>query len=145
MAKLEDKHKKFIITELACYRRPKQIIKSVEDKFNIKVTNSQVASYDPSTIEGQKLGKKWTDYFNEARDVFRAEQLKIPVSNKNYRLQTIQDLLDKMIDAGNVGKAMELLEQAKNEVEKKGGGDNTPASVNYFQQMNNLTINRLDK
>lgn len=95
MARITKKVKLFIVRMLAEFESPTQTSKTAKEVFNIDVTPQQCEAYDPTKRTGQDLSQELRDLFFEYRRKANEELEAIPVANKRYRLQQIQNLLDE--------------------------------------------------
>jgi hypothetical protein len=116
MATLTEAAKRFIVQALECYDRPTQVAEAVKEEFGIDVHRAHVAMYDPSKAAGAKLAGKWKVLFEDTRKRFREEAAEIPIASQAYRLRTLQRMLAKVEERGNIAMAAQLLEQAAKEV-----------------------------
>lgn len=95
MARITKKVKLFIVRMLAEFETPTQASKSVKEVFNFDVTPQQCEAYDPTKRTGQDLSQELRDKFFEYRRQANEELEAIPIANKRYRLQLLQDLVEK--------------------------------------------------
>lgn len=95
MARITKKVKLFIVRMLAEFETPTQASKSVKDVFNLDVTPQQCEAYDPTKRIGQDLSQELRDKFFEYRRQANEELEAIPIANKRYRLQLLQELVEK--------------------------------------------------
>ena len=95
MARITKKVKLFIVRMLAEFETPTQTSKSVKDIFNIEVSPQQCEAYDPTKRTGQDLSQELRDKFFEYRRLANEELEAIPIANKRYRLQLLQQLVEK--------------------------------------------------
>lgn len=116
MATLTDDVKRFIVQALACYDTPSQVAAAVSEEFGLKIERMQVALYDPTTVRGKSLSKKWRDLFEETRKRFLEEASVIPIAQQSYRLRSLNLLHQKAVSRGNAVLASQLLEQAAKEI-----------------------------
>lgn len=114
MARITKKVKLFIVRMLAEFETPTQVSKTVKEIFNIDVTPQQCEAYDPTKRTGQDLSQELRDKFFDYRRIANEELEAIPVANKRYRLQKIQNLLNTYPD--NPVFTPKWLEQAAKEV-----------------------------
>lgn len=98
MARITKKVKLFIVRMLAEFETPTQTSKSVKDIFNIEVSPQQCEAYDPTKRTGQDLSQELRDKFFEYRRLANDELEAIPIANKRYRLQLLQQLVEKFPD-----------------------------------------------
>ncbi|KYQ82972.1 hypothetical protein AWW72_16440 [Acinetobacter sp. NRRL B-65365] len=98
MARITKKVKLFIVRMLAEFETPTQTSKSVKDIFNIDVSPQQCEAYDPTKRTGQDLSQELSDKFFEYRRKANEELEAIPIANKRYRLQLLQQLVEKFPD-----------------------------------------------
>lgn len=98
MARITKKVKLFIVRMLAEFETPTQTSKTVRDIFNVEVTPQQCEAYDPTKRTGQDLSQDLRDKFFEYRRIANQELEAIPIANKRYRLQLLQQLVEKYPD-----------------------------------------------
>lgn len=98
MARITKKVKLFIVRMLAEFETPTQASKSVKEIFNLDVTPQQCEAYDPTKRIGQDLSQELRDKFFEYRRIANEELEAIPVANRRYRLQLLQNLVEKYPD-----------------------------------------------
>jgi hypothetical protein len=94
MARITKKVKLFIVRMLAEFEPPTQASKAVKDVFNVDVTPQQCEAYDPTKRTGQDLSQDLRDKFFEYRRIANEELEAIPIANKRYRLQLLQNLVE---------------------------------------------------
>ncbi len=139
MAALKDDVKEFIVTALACFDSPAQVIADVKQQFGLVVTPQQLQAYNPATVAGARMSERLKVLFEKTREKFRADTSTIPIANQAYRLRVLQRALDKAEKQGNLAMASQLLEQAakesggaftnRREITGKGGGPIQQSSV----------------
>lgn len=95
MARITKKVKLFIVKVLAEFETPTNTAKQVKEIFNIEVSPQQCERYDPTKRMGHDLSQELRDKFFEYRRIANEELEAIPVANKRYRLQLIQNLLEE--------------------------------------------------
>ncbi|MEX2605509.1 MAG: DUF2280 domain-containing protein [Gracilimonas sp.] len=148
MATLNEKHKSFIVMSLACYDPPTKVKGLVQERFGVEVSLSQLAYYNPKSIQGsEQLAGKWKKLFEETREKFLTEITEVPISQKVYRLKILQENLQNLERIKNYKGMNECLEQAAKEV----GGAFTNKHKHDFSglvksiDMNNLTEQQLQR
>lgn len=117
MAKLKDIHRVFIIKLLARFYRPSEIRDEIKEKYKMEVGIKQICEYDPRGFRGDRVAKKWCEIFDIERSRFLAESNseEIDIFNRNFRLREMSKNYKKMVDAGNIIAAQQILEQAAKE------------------------------
>lgn len=98
MARINKKIKLFIIRVLAEFETPTNTAKQVKEVFGLEVTPQQCERYDPTKRAGYDLSQELRDKFFEYRRIANLELEAIPIANKRYRLQLLQDLVEKHPD-----------------------------------------------
>jgi hypothetical protein len=116
MATLNNKVKAFIVQGLATYMTPSEVAQAVKEEFDIVVTRQQVSFYDPSKAAGLTLSKKWADLFKRFRDDFNNDIQAIPIANKAYRLNMLDQMAREAKNSKNRPLAAALAEQAAKEM-----------------------------
>jgi hypothetical protein len=116
MAALSDDVKVYIVTALACFDSPKQVIADVKEKFGLVVTSQQVDFYNPASKNGQRLAEKYKELFKTTREDFTKNVSAIPIANVTVRLRMLDRMARKAADSNNAKLAAVLMEQAAKEV-----------------------------
>lgn len=144
MARITKKVKLFIVRMLAEFETPTQTSKTVREIFKVDVTPQQCEAYDPTKRTGQDLSKDLRDKFFEYRRIANEELEAIPIANKRYRLQLLQQLVEKYPDnpvlipkwAEQAAKEMGGLFTNRHEVTGANGGPvetvNSNTNVNSY-------------
>lgn len=116
MATLSDKHKNFIVEQLAMYSTPQEVADLVKNQFGIELARSQVNNYDPTTSY-YKGSKKWLEIYTTVRQKFLTETSSIAVANKAYRLRELDTIYknQKSSKIQNTVAMKDTLEQAAKE------------------------------
>lgn len=94
MARINKKVKLFIVRMLAEFETITETAKAVKDIFNVEVTPQQCETYDPTKKMGKDLSQELRDKFFEYRRIANEELEAIPIANKRYRLQLLQNLVE---------------------------------------------------
>jgi hypothetical protein len=105
-----------ILTELACFATPTQVVTSVKEKFGIEVTRQCVEAHHPERRAGAKLNPALRALFYQTRAKLRAELDDIPIACQAYRLRRLERALELAESMGNLTLALQLIEQAAREV-----------------------------
>lgn len=144
MARITKKVKLFIVRMLAEFETPTQTSKTVRELFKVDVTPQQCEAYDPTKRTGQDLSQELRDKFFEYRRIANEELEAIPIANKRYRLQLLQQLVEKYPDnpvlipkwAEQAAKEMGGLFTNRQEVTGANGGPvetvNSNTNVNSY-------------
>jgi hypothetical protein len=116
MPKLKREHQIFIVTSLACFDTPSEVVAAVKDTFGIDVDRGQVWTYDASKPHLRtRLSDELLEIFDTTREAFRNDVTGIAIANKSVRLRELQKLYETAKDRGAVVVAAEILEQAAKE------------------------------
>lgn len=133
MPTLTEKVQRFIVEELATFQSPSEVAASVKEEFGLEVTRQQVEYYNPRRRAGQKgLAKKWVALFEAARKRWSEEVGEVAVAHRRYRIERLQDYLrtaEKMGRTGNIPLAIQLLEQARKEIEDEAAGERDDRTI----------------
>jgi len=115
MAELTDTQKSAIITALARFARPAEVVVMMRDEFGVVVELPQISRYNPhlASYEG---GEKWRDLFDEQRKAYIEEVSAVPVANQGFRLRRLQHYIEEAEKKKQWALAAGLLEQAAKEV-----------------------------
>lgn len=114
MAQLKKEIKLFIVQSLAVFNTPQETVDAVNVEFGVKITRQQCERYDPTKRAGKDLSEELANEFHETRKLFNENITSIPVANKVYRLQKIQNVING--SGKNSMLVLQALEQAAKEV-----------------------------
>lgn len=131
--KLTDKHRVFIVQELACFAAPREVADLVKSRFDVDITPQAVEHYDPDKVAGKGLAQRWCDLFNVTREAFLKDADKyIPLANKSVRLRKLSKAAAQYEYSGNYVAMADMLERIakelgnvhsnRRELTGKGGG-----------------------
>jgi hypothetical protein len=117
VAQIDNRHRRFIVTRLACFESPSQVAEAVRERFGIDMPRQQVYGYDAAAAEGtgRRIAQHWRELFWEARRRYLTDMAGVGVANKAFRLRRLDELFRKAEQAGNIRLAAALLEQAARE------------------------------
>lgn len=116
MARLNKKVKLFIVRLMAEFETPTDAARQVKDVFGIDITPQQCEAYDPTKRIGQDLSEELRKLFFEYRRKANEELEAIPIANKRYRLQRLQNIIDHDRYKDNPVLVPKMLEQAAKEM-----------------------------
>lgn len=141
MARITKKVKLFIVRMLAEFESPTQTSKTAKEVFNVDVTPQQCEAYDPTKRTGQDLSQELRDLFFEYRRKANDELEAIPIANKRYRLQLLQNLVDAYPNnpvftpkwAEQAAKEMGNQYTNKQEITGAGGGPLQSENTTYVK------------
>jgi len=114
MARLKYEVKLYIVRALACFDTPTEVQKAIKDNFNVTTSLQNITAYDPTNRMGKDLSKDLVDEFHATRTLFKENLESIPVANKIYRLQKMQNIINS--NSKNSMLVLQALEQAAKEV-----------------------------
>lgn len=115
MATLEDQHRRFIVIQLARFRRVKEIREAVKEEFGLELDRQQVHYYDPTSSTGRTPAQKWVELYQESRKAYIDNPEKVDVAHERFRLEKLSDIARKRLEAGDHQTAMKALKQAAKE------------------------------
>lgn len=113
--RLSDQVKAFIVTRLAMFHTPMEVVRMVKEEFGLELPRQQVHSYDPNRVNYQSA-KKWADLYYETRQRYTTDVFDVALAHKAVRLRELERLYRKAFEMGNLMMASNLLEQAAKEV-----------------------------
>jgi hypothetical protein len=93
MAKLADKHKRYIVERLACYDTPSVIARAVKEDFQLDVTRQQVHEYHPEHGKPAKWLKK---LFDAARKKFDEGVTSEPLTKREVRIRRLAVSVERL-------------------------------------------------
>ncbi|WP_295993477.1 DUF2280 domain-containing protein [Rugamonas sp.] len=105
-----------ILTELACFATPTQVVESVKAVFAIEVSRQCVEAHHPERRAGAKLNPALCVLFYEARAKLLAELDDIGLASRAGRLRALDRMAGKAERMGNLALAVQLIQQAAREV-----------------------------
>ncbi|GAA4642450.1 DUF2280 domain-containing protein [Pontixanthobacter gangjinensis] len=115
MANLTEEQKTSIVSMLACFRKPSEIIRCFQLEFGITINHKQIGRYDP-TRPYFAGGKKWRAIFAVRRETYLCDVSAVPIAHQAYRLSLLQEGVEMAKRAGNWKLVAKLAEQAAKEV-----------------------------
>ena len=114
--KLTDTHRRYIVSQLACFVSPSDVQKAVKEQWGIDITLPGLGHYDPNTAAGAaELAPKWRLLFEETRKRFSETLSDIPIAQQAWRLRELARQYKRLDDAGETRDAAAILEQAAKE------------------------------
>jgi len=116
MATLKPEHKMFIVQRLACFDTPTLCAEAVKAEFGIDVVLPQILCYHPDRRQGARMSKELKNLFHETRRKYRDRTEDIPIANKTFRVEQLNDMAAAAKKKGNMVLAAALLEQAAKEM-----------------------------
>lgn len=114
MARLSMDHKRLVVQRLATFVAPSDIVAELKE-LGITASIEQIWHYDP-TAKGSDVGQRWRSLHAETRAQFIASTADIPIANKSYRLQELDDMARRAKRKENYPLAAALHEQAAKEM-----------------------------
>ncbi len=114
MARLKYEVKLYIVRALACFDTPTEVQKSIKENFGITTSLQNITAYDPTNRMGKDLSKDLVSEFHATRKLFKENLDSIPIANKVYRLQKMQNIINS--NTKNSMLVLQTLEQAAKEV-----------------------------
>jgi hypothetical protein len=126
MAILTDEVKHEIVTALASFCGYAETARHIQTCFGIEIDRFQIRTYDP-TNSAFSAGEKWREIFEQRRQAYLHQIADIPIAHRAYRLNQLQKLLDRAMQAGNMVLALRILERAAVEV-----GSMSPHELQYL-------------
>lgn len=116
-AKLEDRHRKWIVQMLACFYTPSQVHKLFRKEFpGIDITEQGVGFYDPTRLGPQRPAERWVILHTATREAYLKRQSEIGIAHSTNRLHRLDRMATKAEEQGNYALAKELIELAAKEV-----------------------------
>lgn len=116
MQRLTDDVKAFIVTHLAMYDTPMQVVLAVKEEFALDVDRQHVRFFDPTTDAKDKPAKKWIDLFHATREKFIDSASDIPIAIKAVRLRRLDRMAQQLERNRNVLGAAQLMKQAAEDI-----------------------------
>jgi hypothetical protein len=114
MAKLTEPQKYEIVSLLAQFVSPANVVVHMREWSCIEIDRFQVRSYDPTNARYEG-GDKWRLVFDEVRRAYLASLADIPIAHAAFRLNELHRNYLKARDSGNLVMANATLEQAAKE------------------------------
>jgi len=105
-----------ILTELACFATPMQVVTTVREKFGIEVSRQCVEAHHPERRAGAKLSPALCVLFYETRAKLLAELDNIGLASRAGRLRGLERMFEQAERMGNLALAVQLIQQAAREV-----------------------------
>jgi|SRR5471030_1981079 len=114
-----------ILTELACFETPQQVVDSVKEKFGLVLSRQCVEAHNPERAAGARLDSKWRAVFYETRARLLAELDGIPIACQAYRLKVLGRIALQAEEMSNLQLALRIIELAAREVGGRYEGQQT--------------------
>lgn len=114
MAELTDLQKTEIVSMLARFHRPAEIIAYFGEEHGLELVHRQITAYDPTKAH-YDAGDKWRDLFDAVRKAHLEDLSSHPVASQGYRLGMLQKGIAAAEKAKNWPLVAQLLEQAAKE------------------------------
>lgn len=93
--RLTEEQQAFIVAELAMFRTPQQVTDALKQRWDLEFSRVKVEYYDPTKARSRtKLAKKWVKLFDATRKRYLNELNDVPIANRRYQLEQLQDLYD---------------------------------------------------
>lgn len=115
MATLPTAVKMHILTALACFDSPTQVAASVKQQFGLELSRQRIEAWHPERVAGARLDAAWREVFYATRARLAVELDDIPIAHKSYRLRQLDRMATRSEEMGNLGLAVQLIEQAAKE------------------------------
>lgn len=115
MAVLKDTQKQFLITRLAKFRSPSEVVVEFTEHFGASIDIKQVVTYDPTraTFAG---GPKWRSLFDAVREDHIKNVDAVEGAHQGFRMQMLQDMATQAYKRKNFAQAQSILKQMAEEV-----------------------------
>lgn len=113
MPTLSTEIKTFIVTGLAKYDTPSDIVEGVRLNFGVEVTRQQVHAYDPSCLKPP--AQRWRELHAATRHAFLNNIDDIGIAQKSYRLKMLHSMAKRAFGRHALGLTNVILDQAARE------------------------------
>lgn len=127
MARLTEAEKQEIVTLLARFHSPTQVVVHMREHWGLDVDRFQVRTYDPANPR-YEAGPKWREIFEATRAAYLNSIEHIPIARAAYRLNELQNIYDRAVDMGNLPLAKAILRQAAWETRGAQVGEARPVA-----------------
>ena len=94
MAELSEQQKHSIVTQLAIFARPAEVVAHMLEEWGIEIDRFQVRAYDPTNARFEG-GERWRLLFETTRSAYLDDVAKVPIAHRAYRLNELQRRLFK--------------------------------------------------
>jgi hypothetical protein len=110
---LNNEHKTFVVTCLAQFMTPSEVVAAVKEEFEVEITRQQVRTYNPEQVS--EVGKEWVKLFKAARAQFIKDTSSIAIAHSAFRLRELGEMY-REAKKHKLGKSQRaILEQAAKE------------------------------
>lgn len=96
MARLKNEHKLLIVKMLAERISPNEVIEIMQKDYSVKVTPSQVSTYNPENLQGRKMSDEHKKLFHKWRAEFMLDFEAVPIANLRVQLEYIQGQMENL-------------------------------------------------
>ena len=114
MAELSGAIKGFVVTALARFMTPTEVVEAVKEEFGTTLSRQQVRHYNPE--QSSDLAPQWRELFEAERKRFTVDISSLAASHWSFRLRELEMLYRTAKQYGNTVGAAQLLEQMAREV-----------------------------
>ena len=97
MERLPEAIKKRIVEHLACFQRPRDVVRLISDEFDVSLTSRHVRAYDPTSYQFA-ASYRWLEYHDHVRIRYREEVGKIAIAHRAVRLDRLQQIADVALE-----------------------------------------------
>lgn len=116
MATLTKAQKSFIVTALARFHSPSEVVELVKQDFGFQISRQQVDYYNPTTASSKgHLASRWAELFEIVRERYVRSLEQVAIAHERYRLEQLQRIVEDRMRRGDHVTAMKALEQAAKE------------------------------
>jgi hypothetical protein len=114
--KLNEEQRRFCVLAFARFLTPQQTADELKEFYGVSVTRQCVATYSPKL--NPKISERWRAIFDAERKRFVEEVDNIAIAHLSYRLEMLDQIVQKAMASGDSATALAALEQAAKD---KGG------------------------
>ncbi len=118
MKRIPEAIKKRIVEHLACFHTPPDVVRLIDEEFDVTLTPRHVRAYDPASFQFA-ASYRWLEYHAAVRRRYQDEIGEIAIAHRAYRLDQLQATIDaakEVLHKGGDGW-LEASEQIRKAVE----------------------------
>lgn len=119
--------KTYIVSRLACWARPVDVIREVKEQWKISLTSAALAHYNPTTFQGRELAESLKAMFYEIRAAYVAGVQDVAIAHQRHRLEQLNRIAEQAEVDGAMSLALAANKAAREETSALARGADADA------------------
>jgi len=136
-SKLTEHEQRELVTRIAMYYKPREIVDWVKKDLGKSLTPKAVYQYAKS--------EKWKPFIEKQRKLYTSQIMEHPLANKRKRVEELEKLFSLNLKKGRLSEARQVIRELRAEVEgEKGDGKGNQYFISQnFNQMSDEELEDL--